>query len=136
MIEVSEIKKDISGVSIPDDVARFQEAGILDVLLKDRTTDRNIIWATNANEHLGEGFKKLDEITPEKITGSNADIIRRRAVKDKNEKTALTRQHAEVFTPARIVKMMVDVADKAWSESLKEKERPDEWQDYVTSNRL
>ena len=31
--------------------------GALDILLKDRTTRRNIIWATDDYAHLGDGYE-------------------------------------------------------------------------------
>ncbi len=122
----------MESVSIPNDIARFHEIGILDALLKDRTTGNNIIWGTASYEQ----FDKLSEITPEEVTGEYAGCIRRRAQKDKDEKTALTRVHAEVFTPAWIVKFMVDAADEAWREGRRKKSLSDGWQSYVSSNRL
>lgn len=128
--------KDIKVISIPDDIARLNELGLLDALLLDRTTGKNILWATDVYAKLGDGFAPKDVITPEKITGANANNIRRRSVKDKDEKNALTRAHAEVFTPAWIVKLMVDEADAAWSENELKQKRSDGWQKYVSSPRL
>ena len=39
---------------------------ILKILLTDRTTGKNIIWADNEYESLGEGYQSDDEITIEK----------------------------------------------------------------------
>lgn len=41
---------------------------ILDILLKDHTTQCNIFWATDSYSHLGKGFAYSDQITAEKIT--------------------------------------------------------------------
>ena len=123
-------------ISIPDDIARFHELGVLEKLLIDRTTGKNILWATDAYSKLGEGFESKDAITPEKVTGANANNIRRRSVKNKDEKNALTRAHAEVFTPAWIVELMVDEADAAWSENERKHKHSDGWQKYVASPRL
>ena len=50
---------------------RRYPALILETLLCDRTTGRNIIWANNEYEALGDGYMGDDEITVEKITGTN-----------------------------------------------------------------
>lgn len=50
---------------------------ILETLLCDRTTGRNIIWADNEYEALGDGYMGDDEITIEKITGPNVNVISR-----------------------------------------------------------
>lgn len=136
MTELPEAKIQTPGISIPEDITRFEELGLIDVLLRDRTTGKNIIWATSAYENLGSDYGKQDAIVPKCITGTNSSLIRRRAAKDKDEKSALTRQHAEVFTPAWIVKLMVDEADKAWREGRRRKSLSDGWQSYVSSNRL
>lgn len=123
-------------LSLPNDIARFEKAGLLSAILYDRTTGENIIWATSAYAHLGEGFAAKDPIAIDGITGEHANNIRRRAQKDKDERTALTRAHAEVFTPAWIVKFMVDAADEGWRESLTLADGQEEWQAYVASPRL
>lgn len=130
------LEKDTSSVSIPRDIERYLDLGVLDLLLTDHSTEKNIIWATSAYEKLGEGFGRRDEIKVAQITEEHAELLKRRAQKDKDEKTALTRVHAEVFTPAWIVKFMVDAADEAWREGRRKKSLSDGWQSYVSSNRL
>lgn len=117
-------------------IHRFQELGLLDALLRDRTTGGNIIWATNAYEYLGEGFGPRDAITSQAIAGNRSDIIKTRAQKGKDECVALTRSHGEVFTPSWVVKRMVDAADDGWSESRRRRKLSDGWQSYVSSPRL
>ncbi|MEE1421428.1 MAG: hypothetical protein UF218_07045, partial [Eggerthellaceae bacterium] len=104
----------VSTVSIPKDIERYLGLGVLDVLLADRSTEQNIIWATSAYEKLGDGFGEYDQIKIDQITGEHAELIKRRAQKDKDQKTALTRVHAEVFTPTWICKLMIDQADDEW----------------------
>lgn len=36
---------------------------VVDTLLKDHTTERNIFWATDSYAHRGEGFQYSDTIT-------------------------------------------------------------------------
>ena len=49
---------------------------VLDVLLRDHTTQRNIFWATTDYEHWGDGYGEFDEITYEKICDNNKIIPR------------------------------------------------------------
>ena len=106
--------------------------GLLPTLLINRSTGGNIIWASNVFVDKGDSYAPTYEILASDITGENAGLIRTRASKAKEAQTALTRAHAEVFTPTWIVKLMVDAADEAWWES----HDSATWQDYVLSRRL
>ncbi len=130
------LAQSILSVSIPKDIERYLDLGILDLLLIDRSTEKNIIWATSAYEKLGEGFGQRDQIAIAQITGDHVRLLKRRAQKDKDEKTALTRVHAEVFTPAWICKLMIDQADDAWFTGMGVKAMQDDWRKYVESKRL
>lgn len=123
-------------VSIPEDLNRYASMGILSKLLVDHSARGNIVWATTAYEHLGEGYMPVDEIQAELITDNHSGIIRRRARKDREEQSLLTRKHAEVFTPAYICSMMIDYADSAWMENLGIQRIEDSWQEYVSSQRM
>lgn len=123
-------------VSIPEDLERYASSGILSELLADHSADGNIVWATDAYKHLGEGYGTTDEIQPDLVTKAHAGMIRRRAKKNKEEQSLLTRKHAEVFTPARICKKMIDYADAAWSEDHGIRQPKDSWREYVTSTRM
>lgn len=61
---------------------------ILKTLLCDRTTGRNIIWADNEYEALGDGYMGDDEITVEKITGMNSGVIKPRIAKEQERQSA------------------------------------------------
>ena len=76
------------------------EPQILKILLKDKTTGRNIIWATDAYAAYGVGYAFEDEIHPGCITGFFEGIIKPRVEKTKSEQKFRVRQKAEVFTPA------------------------------------
>ena len=93
---------------------------INDILLCDRTTGKNIIWATNDYSH-----KANTEILPEHI-----DSIKPRFTKNKANQRNRTREKAEVFTPLHIVKAQNDLIDNAWASQNKT------WQEYITSKRL
>lgn len=71
---------------------------ILDVLLRDHTTQRNIFLATKDYEQWGEGYAESDEIIYEKVCDNNKSIPR--VLKDRLQQTARSRDMAEVFTPS------------------------------------
>ncbi len=87
---------------------------ILSILLKDRTTNKNIIWATNNYENHGPGYSFQDEITPEKITSYYGRIIRPRIKKSKQEREIRIKEKAEVFTPAWICNLQNNRIDEIW----------------------
>lgn len=87
---------------------------ILETLLSDRTTGRNIIWADNEYEALGDGYMGDDEITVEKITGLSSGVIKPRIAKEQEHQSQRTRTRAEVFTPSWLVNRMNNDLDAAW----------------------
>lgn len=87
---------------------------ILETLLKDRTTGRNIIWADDEYESLGEGYRADDEITVEKITGLSAGVIKPRIAKEQEHQSKRTKTRAEVFTPSWLCNRMNNDIDAPW----------------------
>lgn len=87
---------------------------ILETLLQDRTTGRNIIWADNEYEALGEGYMGDDEITVEKITGLSSGVIKPRIDKEQEHQSKRTKSRAEVFTPSWLCNQMNNDIDAAW----------------------
>lgn len=87
---------------------------ILETLLCDRTTGRNIIWADNEYEALGDGYMGDDEITIEKITGPNVNVIRPRIAKAVEQQSLRTKSRAEVFSPAWLCNQMNNDLDEVW----------------------
>lgn len=86
-------------INIQDDLLKIHKLGLLDKLLVDKTTKKNIMWATNAYCSLGARYERNEPITPDLITGPNASVIKTRARKAMEQQSERTRQHAEVFTP-------------------------------------
>lgn len=125
---------------------------IINILLKDNSSGKNIIWATTDYVANGKEFEFESEITIDKITGTYKDIIKPRAEKTKEEKNARARKNAEVFTPSWICNKQNNLADEAWFEKkeifnrevgkkwitnyLKIEFEKKAWQDYVKSTRL
>ena len=87
---------------------------VLNTLLKDHTTGRNIFWATDSYAHKGEGFQYDDAITIENITDENGMVIRPRALKSKDEQMERTKEMAEVFTPSWVCNVQNNLVDEAW----------------------
>lgn len=87
---------------------------VLESLLRDKTTKRNIIWADSEYERLGDGYGMYDEITLDRITGEHSDLIMPRTEKDAESQAARTRTHAEVFTPSWLCCRMNDDIDEQW----------------------
>lgn len=87
---------------------------VLETLLKNRTTGRNIIWADNEYEALGTGYMGDDEITVEKITGLSSGVIKPRIAKERERQSQRTKTRAEVFTPSWLVNRMNNDLDATW----------------------
>lgn len=106
--------------------------GLLDMLLIDRTTKKNIIWATESYERYGNKFTSKKRIKPELVTGIYGKIIQPRAAKSLNEQHQRTKDKAEVFTPLKIVKRMNKLVDSAIEYPLDE----NNWKRFVKELKL
>ena len=87
---------------------------ILKILLIDRTTKRNIIWATSDYEILGESYNAKFPITIDFITERNSGFIQPRVTKNKNEQLSRTKGKAEVYTPSWICNVQNNLIDNEW----------------------
>ncbi|QWT18136.1 Eco57I restriction-modification methylase domain-containing protein [Collinsella sp. zg1085] len=87
---------------------------VLEILLKDRTTGCNIIWADNEYEALGEGYGGDEQITIAKITGLSSGVIKPRIAKEHEHQSLRTKTRAEVFTPSWLVNAMNNHVDAIW----------------------
>lgn len=87
---------------------------LLNILLMDRTTNKNIIWATNDYKHLGSKYKFESNIEFDTITGENGEVIKPRVEKTKDEKKQRSKQRAEIFTPSWICNAQNNLVDEAW----------------------
>ncbi|MCD8370579.1 MAG: Eco57I restriction-modification methylase domain-containing protein [Clostridiales bacterium] len=101
-------------IGIQDEILRLHSLGLLELLLKDKTTKANILWATDAYQNMGPDYERDKEIKTDLITGEHSGVIKNRARKALEQQTERTRQHAEVFTPLWICKRMNEAADEGW----------------------
>ena len=135
-----------------DNLLQF-DCELLSILLKDKTSGKNIIWATDNYIDNGYGYSEKDYITIEKITGHNGQLIKPRTKKTKTEQLKRSRDKAEVFTPSWICNKQNNLVDSSWFqkknvfniefenswETIDEKiEFPADktWYDYISLKRL
>ena len=122
--------KEISSISI--DIREdylLKKDDLLDILLQDKSTGNNILWATDSYEQKGKKYAPLAPITSDLVTGKNGKLIQPRSVKSKEEQLLRTRDKAEVFTPLSIVKQMNDACDT-------KRITKNTWQEYVSLLKL
>ncbi len=124
---------------------------VLKSLLQDKTTGKNIIFATdNYTEY---GCTDTDQITVDTLLGFSSFDLQPRVLKAQAEQSERTRKKAEVFTPTWICNFMNNHCDEVWfgkadvfnkqtGESWKPVKRkipfkkPEDWQAYILSRRL
>lgn len=127
---------------------------VLAILLSDKTTKKNIIWATNDYAKFGNAYEFHSYITPKLITGKNEKIIKPRADKEHYVQQLRSKEKAEVFTPSWVCNVQNNLIDNTWfgNDSKRfntEKEKSWEtnyrkikfpkdksWEDYIFENRL
>ena len=122
----------MSKIDISENALR-NRGSVLDILLLDRTSRHNIIWATDSYIKYGKDFAPKQQIKREQITGAFGKLIQPRAAKSKEEQKFRTKDKAEVFTPLNIVKemnMAIDWAGKNWPTN------KDNWIKYIKELRL
>lgn len=100
---------DIAEQSIAD-----MSLDLMKVLLKDKTTGKYILWATDNYKQYGVDYLPSQEIKPELVIGKNTDIIQPRVIKTQAEQLKRTRDKAEVFTPSWICNKQNNFIDDAW----------------------
>lgn len=140
-----------------NDIIKYDKE-LLPILLKDHSSKKNIIWATDNYASMGDGYGETDEITVSQITVKNGDIIKPRVDKNKTEQLSRVRDNAEVFTPSWICNAQNNLIDEAWfgRKNVSNKELTSEegkhswtsvtgtiifpedksWKDYVRENRM
>ena len=127
-------------------------------MLIDRTTKKNLIWATDNYASRGLGYKANDNISLYSIIKRNGSIIKPRVEKSKKEQSERVKAKAEVFTPSWICNKQNNLVVNAWfgREGVfnTEVDNPDgthswivntepvvfpegkSWRDYINENRL
>ncbi len=96
------------------DITAYPVKEVLPILLKDRSTKQNIIWATDAYISHGPGYSDKSHITPKLFMGENAVALKPRISKTLEEQRERTRKKAEVMTPVWLCNKMNNYADEQW----------------------
>ena len=110
-VKRTELEKKID--ILEDDIADISPE-ILRLLLKDKTTKKNILWCTKDYEAYGYEFNEWAEMKVELITGVYFNVIQPRAAKSKEVQERRIRKRAEVFTPSWICNEQNNQVDEAW----------------------
>ena len=87
---------------------------VLDILLRDHTTQSNIFWATDNYKELDRAYHFSSPILPQLITGENGHLIMPRVKKNAALQQARAKEMAEVFTPSWICNAQINLIDTAW----------------------
>jgi len=90
------------------------DPGLLSILLRDHTTEKNILWMTDNYLVLGNEYSENAEITIPLITGDNSNVIKPRTDKTRKEQLHRIRDKAEVFTPSWVCNRQNNLVDYAW----------------------
>ena len=126
---------------------------VLKSLLADKTTKKNILFATDAYSSVNPDITPKSQITYILLHGFDSCVIQPRVAKNQSEQSERTRKKAEVFTPSWICNKMNNHCDSEWfgradvfnvenGQSWVPTDTPilfDEkrtWQSYVDSRRL
>lgn len=89
---------------------------LMKILLMDRTTRRNIIWATDSYTVLGKEFFPEEPIKLNLVANGASELLKPRAAKLKHDQEARTRDRAEVFTPTWVIKKQNDLVEKEFKD--------------------
>lgn len=101
-------------IDVSEDVIVSISPQVLELLLVDRTTGSNIIWATDHYVALGGDYDPASQITVSAITGPRQGVIRPRVEKSKEQRRGRTKDKAEVFTPSWLCNEQNNRVDDAW----------------------
>lgn len=101
-------------LEIFDDNIAIYGNSLLAILLKDQTTGKNIIWATEDYISLGEIYKAENEITLDIVNRREEKFIRPRITKSYESQSGRTKEKAEVFTPSWLCNIQNNLIDEQW----------------------
>ncbi len=88
--------------------------GLVRRLLQDKTTRKNILFASDSYANYGTGYRDASQMTEDALLDFASCDIQPRVYKAAAEQTKRTHKRAEVFTPAWIVNQMNNHWDAEW----------------------
>lgn len=89
---------------------------LMEILLKDRTTNENIKWAVDDYQFFDANLKSDSEIQLEILTNGLRKHVQPRVKKTLDIQKDRTKERAEVFTPTWIVKLQVNLVEKEFQD--------------------
>lgn len=95
------------------DITEYPVSECLSLLLKDKTTGENIIWATDKYGDQGDGYQGTQQILLASLK-AHPDLIIPRISKSQAEQKQRTKKKAEVFTPAWLCNEMANYLADDW----------------------
>lgn len=104
-------------IDIRENYIKCLDTELLSILLKDRSSGKNIIWATDIYASKGASYDSSEPITVKLITGRFGKIIRPRIDKSQKEQKIRIKDKAEVFTPSWICNEMNNYLCDEWFDS-------------------
>lgn len=87
---------------------------VLDILLQDHSTKKNIVWGTDNYKNNGKGYHAEDTMKISSISGKMRKLIKPRICKSEREQKKRSKDMAEVFTPSWICNFQNNVVDEKW----------------------
>ena len=106
--------KEAYNIDIKENYVKHLDDALLSILLKDCSSGKNIIWATDTYARYGAGFGCQDYITQAQITGERGCVIKPRTEKSIEEQQQRIKKKAEVFTPSWICNKQNNLIDNVW----------------------
>ena len=95
---------------------------VLNTLLKDKSTGKNIIWATDPPEELQtvmyEPVTDRSQITTQQLGLTHYEVVLPRMMKQTDTQQQRTRKKGEVFSPAWVCNKMNNALDADWFRGL------------------
>ena len=95
---------------------------VLDTLLKDKSTGKNIIWATDPPDELQtvmyEPVTDRSQITTQQLGLTHYEVVLPRMMKQTDTQQQRTRKKGEVFSPAWVCNKMNNALDADWFRGL------------------
>jgi len=104
----------MSDIDISESSILERSPEILDLLLLDHSSGKNIIWGTKHYWRHGKGFRECEQIKSELITSRNGYIIKPRVKKTQTEQKKRSKENAEVFTPSWVCNKQNNIVDETW----------------------
>lgn len=96
------------------DINSYPVSAVLKSLVKDKTTGKNILFATDVYLKGKKLFDKAEQITERALKHLGTELIQPRVAKSQEKQAERTREKAEVFTPSWVCNKMNNHCDTEW----------------------